>query len=87
MTIHEAILRYLEYCELDRNLSVKTVRMYGQYLQLLEAWLIKSYGAKGADMEVGKLDENIIRKFRLFLSHEYRRSSISWRSAVCSNIS
>ncbi len=72
MTIHEAILRYLEYCELDRNLSVKTVRMYGQYLQLLETWLIKTHGAKGADMEVEKLDENIIRKFRLFLSHEYK---------------
>lgn len=72
MTIHEAILRYLEYCELDRNLSVKTVRMYGQYLQLLEAWLIKTYGAEGADMRVEKFNEDIVRKFRLFLSHEYK---------------
>jgi len=72
LTIHEAILRYLEYCELDRNLSVKTVRMYGQYLQLLEAWLLKVYGKEGPDMDMEKFDEALIRKFRLFLSHEYR---------------
>lgn len=72
MTIHEAILRYLEYCELDRNLSVKTVRMYGQYLQLLEAWIIKTYGATGSDMAIEKFDDNLVRRFRLFLSHEYR---------------
>lgn len=74
MTIHEAILRYLEYCELDRNLSVKTVRMYGQYLQLLEAWMIKTYGAGGADTPVEKFDENMVRRFRLFLSHEYKHA-------------
>jgi site-specific recombinase XerD len=72
MTIHEAILRYLEYCELDRNLSVKTVRMYGQYLQLLEAWLLKVYGKDGPDKNIEQFDEALVRKFRLFLSHEYR---------------
>ncbi len=72
MSIHEAILRYLEYCELDRNLSVKTVRMYGQYLQLLEIWITRAYGAGGTDMSVEKLDEDMVRKFRLFLSREYK---------------
>lgn len=72
MTMHDAILRYLEYCELDRNLSLKTVRMYGQYLMLLEAWLIKEYGPTGAEMEVEKFDDDVVRQFRLFLSREYR---------------
>jgi site-specific recombinase XerD len=72
MTIHDAILGYLENCELDRNLSPKTVRMYGQYLQLVEAWLLKTYGAAGPDMDVEKFDDGVVRKFRLFLSHDYR---------------
>ncbi|HNQ31586.1 MAG TPA: tyrosine-type recombinase/integrase [Candidatus Woesebacteria bacterium] len=72
MTLHEAIIRYLEYCELDRNLSVKTVRMYGQYLQLLESWLVKTKGTNAPDMQVSQLDEQMIRSFRLYLSREYR---------------
>ena len=32
MGIKEALLRFLEYSELDRNLSLKTVKMYGYYL-------------------------------------------------------
>ncbi|MFO0703785.1 MAG: tyrosine-type recombinase/integrase [Patescibacteria group bacterium] len=72
MTMHDAIVRYLEYCELDRNLSPKTVRMYGQYLSLLESWLIRAYGPSGAEMDVEKFDGEMVRKFRLFLSREYK---------------
>ncbi|KKP87059.1 MAG: Tyrosine recombinase xerC [Candidatus Roizmanbacteria bacterium GW2011_GWA2_35_8] len=42
MDINEAILRFLEYCELDRNLSLKTVKMYGYYLNFFKEWLLKS---------------------------------------------
>ncbi len=72
MTMHDAIIRYLEYCELDRNLSPKTVRMYGQYLGLVESWLIRSFGPDGAQMPVEKFDDETVRKFRLFLSREYK---------------
>jgi site-specific recombinase XerD len=74
MNIHDAIIRYLEYCELDRNLSPKTVRMYGQYLLLFESWLIKMRGPSASVMDVEKLDVEIVRKFRLFLSREYKNS-------------
>jgi site-specific recombinase XerD len=70
MGIKEAVLRFLEYCELDRNLSLKTVRMYGYYLQFFQEWLLKSQNAK--DFEVEKIDEDIIRNFRLYLSHQYK---------------
>lgn len=70
MGIKEAILRFLEYCELDRNLSVKTVRMYGYYLEFFQNWLFANQ--KNDDFPVEKIDENIIRNFRLYLSHEYR---------------
>ena len=70
MGIKEAVLRFLEYCELDRNLSLKTVRMYGYYLNFFQKWLFLSRKTK--DFEVEKIDDNIVRSFRLFLSHEYK---------------
>jgi len=70
MGIKEAVLRFLEYCELDKNLSQKTVKMYGYYLSFFQDWLIKTY--QNENFEVEKIDENIIRSFRLFLSHSYK---------------
>lgn len=70
MGLNEAILRFLEYSELDRNLSIRTVRMYGYYLGFFKAWLLKNQKVK--DFEVEKIDENIIRNFRLYLSHQYK---------------
>ncbi len=69
MLLKEAILRFLEYCELDRNLSLKTVKMYGYYLTFFLGWATKIYGQ---DFTVEKIDENVIRNFRLYLSHQYR---------------
>jgi site-specific recombinase XerD len=63
-------LRFLEYCELDKNLSQKTVKMYGYYLSFFQDWLIKTYNDE--NFQVEKIDENIIRNFRLFLSHNYK---------------
>lgn len=70
MGVKEAILRFLEYCELDKNLSIKTVRMYGYYMEFFRKWLLQS--KKVEDFEVEKIDENLIRDFRLYLSHNYR---------------
>ncbi len=70
MDVKEAVLRFLEYSELDRNLSLKTVRMYGYYLQFFQSWLLQSLQA--SDFPVEKIDENIIRNFRLYLSHTYK---------------
>ncbi|EKE14594.1 MAG: site-specific tyrosine recombinase [uncultured bacterium] len=70
MGIKEAILRFLEYCELDKNLSLKTVRMYSYYLNFFQKWLFLTQ--KVEDFEVGKIDDNIVRNFRLYISHEYK---------------
>lgn len=70
MTLKEAVLQFLEYCELDRNLSPKTVQMYGYYLNFFQAWIKKNYIV---DYEnVSSLNDLHIRKFRLYLSQEYR---------------
>src|SRR3989344_4118501 len=70
MGIKEAVLRFLEYCELDRNLSLKTVRMYGYYLNFFQKWLFLS--RKTEDFDVKKIDDNVVRNFRLYISHEYK---------------
>lgn len=70
MGIKDATQRFLEYCELDKNLSVKTVRMYGYYLTFFRDWLVKETGTP--DFSVEKIDEEIIRKFRLHISHKYK---------------
>lgn len=70
MGIKEAVLRFLEYCELDKNLSKKTVRMYGYYLEFFNSWLIAT--SQLDDFDVEKIDENVIRNFRLYLSNQYK---------------
>lgn len=70
MGIKEATLQFLEYCELDRNLSTRTVKMYGYYLGFFQNWLLKAQNAE--DYDVTKIDENAVRSFRLYLSHSYK---------------
>ncbi|VVA44305.1 conserved hypothetical protein [Candidatus Roizmanbacteria bacterium] len=70
MEIKEAILRFLEYCELDKYLSIKTVKMYAYYLNFFKKWLLMS--SKVETFQVNKIDDNIVRNFRLYLSHEYK---------------
>lgn len=70
MDIKEAVLRFLEYCELDKNLSLRTVKMYGYYLNFFLGWLTKKCNRE--DFPVEKIDENTIRDFRLYLSHYYK---------------
>ena len=86
MDLKEAILRFLEYCELDRNLSLKTVKMYGYYLNFFQTWLLlKNQRSKikdqsesekikvnEKDYDVEKITEEMIRGFRLYLSHNYK---------------
>ena len=72
MSLKEANLRFLEYCELDRNLSLKTVKMYGYYLLFFEDWLNKKNGEGKDSPQVEEIDENTIREFRLYLSHHYK---------------
>jgi site-specific recombinase XerD len=70
MGIKDAVLNFLEYCELDKNLSQKTVKMYGYYLNFFQGWLLKKENKEDFDIE--KIDENTIRDFRLFLSNQYK---------------
>lgn len=68
MGLKEAILRFLEYCELDRNLSIRTVRMYGYYLEFFEGWMAQQKPITSVE----EINDETIRNFRLYLSHSYK---------------
>lgn len=74
----EAIERFLEYCELDRNLSQKTVRMYAYYMSFFQSWIEGGKKTeegkqqiKGKRITVEDIDSETIRRFRLYLSRDY----------------
>lgn len=48
MLLREAIDRFLEYCELDKNLSQRTVRMYSYYMEFFYEWMTTGQRASQA---------------------------------------
>lgn len=58
-----AIILFLEYLEVERNVSRLTIRNYRQYLTRLSDWL-----AKHQIDDIAALDLEILRKYRLYLS-------------------
>ncbi|HRN70631.1 MAG TPA: tyrosine-type recombinase/integrase [Candidatus Woesebacteria bacterium] len=69
MTVNEAVKQFLDYCEIDKNLSQRTIKMYAYYLTFFADWIEKEY--KRENFPIEKIDENTIRDFRLYLSRNY----------------
>lgn len=69
MPVSEAVKQFLDYCEIDKNLSQKTIKMYSYYLMFFKDWVVETY--KNPDFPIEKIDENTIRDFRLYLSRNY----------------
>ena len=61
------ILDFLEYCELDQNLSPATVKMYDYYLHHFGEWTEKELGRTP---KLSDLTPPLIRKYRLYLSKQ-----------------
>ena len=60
MEIKDLKIRYLEYLEIEKNKSQKTLENYGRYLdRFLDFAKIKS---------ISQLDEELIRQYRLHLN-------------------
>ena len=60
----EHIPEFLQYFELDRNLSPLTVKTYGYYLNSFGNWL----ATEDKPLKPSQLSEEIIREYRLYLS-------------------
>lgn len=60
MYLSEAILKFLEYMEIEQNRSLKTIENYHHYLDRLVEFT--------DDVRVEKIDEETVRKWRLWLN-------------------
>ncbi len=60
MTISTLITDFLEYLELERNASARTIKNYDHYLRRFLDF--------AGDIEPGSIDLNLIRKYRLYLA-------------------
>lgn len=60
----ELIEQYLEYLEIEKGVSPLTIRNYRHYLSRFCDWCEKNFPIK----KVEKIDNELIRKYRLFLS-------------------
>lgn len=69
MPLSEAVKQFLDYCEIDKNLSQKTIKMYAYYLNFFKDWVEES--SKDSQYPIEHVDENTIRDFRLYLSRNY----------------
>ncbi len=58
------ITDFVEYCELDRNLSMGTAKMYDYHLRQFHAWLVKNVG----DVTPAEITKDVVRDFRLYLN-------------------
>ncbi len=69
MLLSEGVKQFLDYCEIDKNLSQRTIKMYSYYLNFFKDWVVED--TKDDSYPIEKIDENTIRDFRLYLSRNY----------------
>jgi site-specific recombinase XerD len=60
--LHDQVRAFLEHCEIDRNLSTGTVRMYAHYLDAFQAW-----AATEGLTDATRIDPEVARRYRLHL--------------------
>jgi site-specific recombinase XerD len=66
--LHDQLRAFLEHCELDRNLSPLTVRMYDRYLTTFETWAAGESVAAAED-----ITPEVARRYRLHLNRYISR--------------
>lgn len=71
----DAVIKYLEFCEIERNLSQNTIKMYHFYLSDFKGWA-KLHSGKEI-VKLSDLSPELIKKYRISLN---RRISSKSRS-------
>jgi site-specific recombinase XerD len=69
----ETVSKYLEYCEIERNLSQNTIRMYHFYLTDFSTWS-KQYLKKNT-FTLKDIDDELVKKYRLNLNRRISTKS------------
>ena len=63
---------FLEYCEIEKNLAISTLKMYDFYLSKFIEWLNENKIVISAPSEI---NEDIIRKYRIYLNRKTSKTS------------
>lgn len=71
--IADVALRYLEYCELEKNLSKNTIKMYHFYLTDFIDWMSSS--RNGQKPKLSDIDVESVKNYRIYLN---RRKSLKF---------
>lgn len=64
-TLHDHIIDFLEYMEVEKNCSKLTIRDYLHYLEIFEQWFLETQPGK----TVADLDLVTVRRYRVFLAN------------------
>ncbi|MDA1337964.1 MAG: tyrosine-type recombinase/integrase [bacterium] len=63
---------FLEYCEIEKNLAVSTLKMYDFYLSKFIEWLNENQIIISVPLDI---NEDIIRKYRVYLNRKIGKTS------------
>lgn len=77
MPLTEAVKQFLEYLEIERNVSQLTVRNYHHYLSRLIGFLAQTLPSSPEQLQVSHLTADRIREYRLFLSRYVDEKGLS----------
>lgn len=69
MILSALITDFLEYLEVERNVSLLTIKNYGHYLQRFLEFSRSTSSGQASDLDPKDIDLTLIRKYRLYLSH------------------
>jgi len=73
LNLDELLIRYLEYCEIEKNLSQSTIKMYHYYLSDFIGWASNYLGSEKP--AVSDLSYELIKKYRLALNRRISSKS------------
>lgn len=66
-------IEFLEYLEIEKNRSPKTIENYAHHLNRFFDWLAESLKKNTDKISADEISEDLVRKFRLFLARETDR--------------
>ena len=72
--LNQLITEFLEYLQVERNVSPLTIRNYKHYLDRFEKWVTEAFGGM---VTPDKIDNDMIRRYRLFLTRVTDEHGIS----------
>jgi len=68
MNLEGLVKQYLEYLEIEKNRSQKTVENYRRYLKRFLEFLAKSANKQSGSLDAKDIDQEIVRQYRLYLN-------------------